>query len=252
MLSNRPALWLSILALLYALPVGLSALLYATQAHGLQWWQARTDATGLAPSPASTPAAVVQVYSGRAFSWRGIFGVHTWIAVKPASADRYTRYEVFGWGVRHGREAVRIRSNLAPDGYWFGSHPRLLVDLRGPSVDEIIARIDAAARRYPHNHEYRLWPGPNSNTFTAYIGREVPELDLELPPTAIGKDYIAGGGLFARSPSGSGVQLSLFGLLGITLGVDEGIEINVLGLSAGIDILNPAIKLPGIGRVGWP
>jgi hypothetical protein len=250
---NRLGLWFAgMLLLLYALPVVVSALLYAGRHNpDLQWWQARNDATGLAPAATTTPEGVIQVYAGRAFSWRGILGVHTWIAVKPSGAAGYTRYEVFGWGVRRGREAVLVRSDLAPDGYWFGSLPHLLVDLRGKDVDAIIARIDAAARRYPHNHEYRLWPGPNSNTFTAYIGREVPELGLELPPTAIGKDYIAGGALLARSPSGSGMQVSLYGLLGITLGLEEGFEVNILGLSAGFDLLRPAIKLPGLGRIGW-
>ncbi len=248
----RSALWLGLVLLLFALPVGVSALLYTTDARAVHWSQARTDSTRMAPSPDSTPEAVLQIYAARAFSWRGIFGVHTWIAAKPTDAPHYTRYEVFGWGVRRGYDAVRIRTNLAPDGYWFGSHPQLLVDLRGDGVDELIERIDAAARRYPHNDVYRVWPGPNSNTFTAYIGREVPELGLRLPPTAVGKDYIAGGGVFARSPSGSGVQLSLGGLLGVTVGVADGIEFNLLGLHAGVDVLRPALKLPGIGRIGMP
>jgi hypothetical protein len=250
---KRLGFWVGgMLLSLYALPVIVSALLYTGKHNpGLQWWQARNDATGMAPAVATTPAAVIQIYAGRAFSWRGILGVHTWIAVKPSGATGYTRYEVSGWGVRRGHDAVSIRSDSAPDGYWFGSRPQLLVDLRGEGVDDLIARVDAAARGYPHNQEYRLWPGPNSNTFTAHIGREVPELGLVLPPTAIGKDYIAGGGLFARSPSGSGVQFSLYGLLGVTVGVTDGLEVNILGLSAGIDPLRPAIKLPGMGRIGW-
>ncbi|WP_295507047.1 DUF3750 domain-containing protein [Accumulibacter sp.] len=57
----------------------------------------------------------------------------------------------------------------------------------GAEVDALIKRLHAAARAYPHNHEYRLWPGPNSNTFVAYLGRAVPALRLDLPPTAIGR-----------------------------------------------------------------
>jgi hypothetical protein len=30
----------------------------------------------------------------------------------------------------------------------------------------------------------------------------------------------------------------------------EGVEINVLGLVLGIDLRRPAIKLPGLGRIG--
>src|SRR5690606_13703991 len=110
----------------------------------------------------------------------------------------------------------------------------------------------AAAEAYPYRHEYRLWPGPNSNTFVAHLARAVPELRVDLPPTAIGKDYLPGGGVFARAPSGSGVQVSLGGLLGVTMALEEGVELNLLGLSVGLDLLPPALKLPGLGRLGWP
>jgi hypothetical protein len=94
-----------------------------------------------------------------------------------------------------------------------------------------------------------MWPGPNSNTFTAWVGRAVPELAMDLPPTAIGKDYL-GGRVVALAPSGSGIQFSLLGLLGVTVGRVEGFEVNVLGLTFGFDPFSPAIKLPLIGRFG--
>jgi hypothetical protein len=49
----------------------------------------------------------------------------------------------------------------------------------------------------------------------------------------------------------TGVQVSVFGLLVVTLGLAEGIELNILGLSFGVDILRPAIKLPAVGRLGF-
>lgn len=238
--------------LFFLLPVGLSVAVHMLgQPQPVNWWEARQDSTNQAPDPLTTPEAVIQVYAARAVSWRGAVGVHTWVAVKPAGASHYTRLEVMGWGVRHGRQAVRIQAGV-PDGYWFGSQPDKLVDLRGAGVGEIIARIYAAADHYPHRHEYRIWPGPNSNTFTAYIGRRVPELQLHLPPTAIGKDYLAGGGIAALAPSGTGFQLSLYGLAGLLVSLEEGIEINLLGLTAGIDVVQPALKLPGLGRIGVP
>ena len=78
----------------------------------------------------------------------------------------------------------------------------------------------------------------------------VPEAGIALPPTAIGKDYRADGQVFGRSPSGTGYQVSLFGLCGVTVGWAEGLEINILGLVAGLDIRRPALKLPGFGRIG--
>ena len=103
---------------------------------------------------------------------------------------------------------------------------------------------------YPYPTSYRTWPGPNSNTFTAYVGRAVPGLRLDLPSTAIGKDYLPGPALAGLSPSGTGVQLSLLGLAGVLVGWEEGIEVNVLGLAFGLDVKRPALKLPALGRLG--
>ena len=68
--------------------------------------------------------------------------------------------------------------------------------------------------------------------------------------TAVGKDFLTNGAIFARSPSGTGVQFSLFGLLGVTAGIEEGLELNLFGLVLGVDFKDPALKLPGIGRLG--
>jgi hypothetical protein len=216
---------------------------------GQSWWELRRDPSGQAPDPAETPDAVVQVYAARAVGWRGVMAVHSWIAVKPSGAAAYTRYEVMGWGVGNGSPAIRVNRS-GPDNYWFGSRPDLLADRRGAGVDELIDRLQAAVEAYPYPDSYRTWPGPNSNTFIAYLGRAVPELRLDLPATAIGKDFIPGGAPVAMSPSGTGVQLSLFGLLGVMAGVEEGLELNVLSLTFGLDVKRPALKLPVVGRLG--
>jgi hypothetical protein len=213
------------------------------------WRTASREPTGIAPDPAKTREAVVQVYAARTWGWRGSFAVHTWIAVKPTDAPAFTVYEVIGWRAYHGLSALAVH-HRPPDGLWFGEEPEILFDLRGPDVDAVIERIDAAARSYPFADSYRVWPGPNSNTFTAHVIREVPELTVDLPPTAIGKDYLTDG-IVARTPSGTGVQMSVFGLVGLIVGAREGLEINVLGLVFGIDPDDLAIKLPMVGRVGF-
>jgi hypothetical protein len=233
------------LLLLLVLAVGCSAV----ERMGQSWWEMRRDSSGQAPDPTSTPAAVVQVYAARTVGWKGVMAVHTWITVKPSGATAYTRYEVMGWGVGSGAPAIRV-NRTGPDNYWFGSRPELLVDRRGDGVDELIARIESAVQAYPYPSSYRTWPGPNSNTFTAYVGRAVPELRLDLPATAIGKDFIPGGVPVARTPSGTGVQVSLLGLLGVLAGAEEGLELNVLGLTFGLDVMRPALKLPVVGRLG--
>ncbi len=216
---------------------------------GQSWWELRRDSSEQAPDPATTTEAVVQVYAARAVGWRGLLAVHTWTAVKRRGAPAFTRYEVIGWGVDRGAPPVRV-NRMGPDNYWFGARPELLVDLRGDVVEGIVDKVEAAVAAYPYQDSYLTFPGPNSNTFTAWLGREVPELRLDLPPTAIGKDYLPHGLPVGRSPGGRGVQLSLFGLVGVLAGVDEGLEVNVLGLVFGVDVKDPALKLPFVGRVG--
>jgi hypothetical protein len=147
-----------------------------------------------------------------------------------------------------GAPAVRINRTGA-DNYWFGDRPELLVDLRGEAAEPLVRRVEAAVASYPYPTSYRTWPGPNSNTFVAWVGRSVPELRLKLPPTAIGKDFLPGS-VADTTPSGTGVQLSLFGLTGLAVGWDEGIELNVLTLNFGVEWKNPALKLPMVGRIG--
>ncbi|MGC3964927.1 MAG: DUF3750 domain-containing protein [Rhodocyclaceae bacterium] len=212
------------------------------------WMTAPRHSAGIAPDPQqNAETAIVQVYVAPTYGWRGMFAVHPWIIYKRAGESHYTRFEVVGWG---GSNVIR-RDYAIPDGLWFGAQPQLIVDQRGPAVSAMIDRIDAAIASYPFPHTYRSYPGPNSNTFIAHIGREVPELGLDLPANAIGKDYRAITNPVGLSPSGKGVQASLLGLLGLSIGLEEGIEFNLLGLDFGIDLNRPALRLPFIGRLGF-
>ncbi len=213
------------------------------------WSTANRESSKQAPNPKTTQEAVVQVYAARAYSWRGLFGVHMWIAIKPEAGSHYTIHQVIGWRARWGQSVVDVYIGT-PDRAWFGNQPDLIVDLRGAKAARVIPQIEKAIASYPAADQYRIWPGPNSNTFIAHIGREVPELELAMPANAIGKDYLPGGGLFSQMPSGTGYHVSLFGLLGAGIALKEGLELNFLGLTFGIDFLRPALKLPGIGRLG--
>ncbi|HEX6320031.1 MAG TPA: DUF3750 domain-containing protein [Burkholderiales bacterium] len=210
------------------------------------WRNASREPVGLAPDPQIVKEAVVQVYGARAVGAKGLFGVHTWVAVKPSEAPSWKVYEVIGWRLRWSDSAVVVRTR-DPDGRWFGAEPELYAEKRGAGVDELIKRIDKAAREYPFAGEYTVWPGPNSNTFTSWIARAVPELQVDLPATAIGKDYL-GGSVFGKAPSGSGFQVSLAGLLGVAASGVDGVEINLLGLNFGVS--PNGLKLPMIGIIG--
>src|SRR5262245_66315143 len=96
--------------LLALLPLLLLGLAYADRDPDSigNWRSASRAPVGLAPDPAVTPEAVVQVYAARAVRWRGYFGVHTWIATKTANAPAFTVYEVTGFSVRRGGSAVPL------------------------------------------------------------------------------------------------------------------------------------------------
>lgn len=250
MKARRVACRLSAALVLAVLLGPVLALVRHDVSLGGNWRTADRSSRGLAPAPEETPEAVVQVYAARAVKWRGLFSVHAWLATKPAGAPAYTVHHVVGWNVRRGRPAV-VSGLDAPDRAWYGNAPELLNDVRGPEAEALIPRIERAVASYPFPHTYRAWPGPNSNTFVAWVGREVPELRMNLPSNAVGKDYLPGT-WFDRAPSGGGVQVSLFGLLGATVAPVEGLELNLLGLNLGIDALVPALKLPAVGRLGLP
>ena len=218
------------------------------RAGAQDWRSASREPVGLAPDPALHPEPIVQVYGARTWGWRGHFGIHTWIAVKPAAAEAYTVYEVVGWKLRWSESALAV-TQRAPDARWYGKAPELLAERRGHGAAELIPRIEKAVSEYPHARQYSAWPGPNSNTFTAWVARAVPELEVDFPPTAIGKDYLADG-LLHSAPSGSGFQLSLGGLLALTASRVEGVELNILGLTFGLNPFDPALKLPLLGRLG--
>ena len=248
----RPVRWglkvLVFLAILLAGPLFMVAC--SNLNSDISWRDADRSSAGLAPPADEAPQAMVQVYGARAFSWRGYFAIHTWIATKPNGAASYTVHEVTGWG------ANKVRSYPSlPDRAWYGSPPVLLASISGEAASDLIPRIEQAIASYPYPRTYDAWPGPNSNTFVAWIIRQVPGFEVNLPNTAIGKDYL-GDGYLAETPAGAGYQLSVGGYIGLLAGIQEGLEINVLGLSLGIDPRHLAIKLPGIGSLGlldpWP
>lgn len=212
---------------------------------GKGWWNADNSSVGIAPLPKDEKRAIVQIYAARAYSWRGWFAVHPWVATKEEGASSYTVYQVTGWR----SNVVNVAPGI-PDRRWYGEPPEMLFELRGKEAAEMIPHIQQAAKDYPYQNFYRLYPGPNSNTFIAYIIRHTPGITVEMPPHAIGKDWIDDGKFFAKSETGTGYQFSLYGLLGITVGVAEGLEINILGMTFGFDVMRPALKLPFIGRIG--
>jgi hypothetical protein len=167
----------------------LAGLILVNCSSNKDWRTASRESAGIAPPPAKTEEAVLQVYGARAWGWRGWFAIHTWIAAKRTGEEAYTVYDVVGWRGKRGQPVMRVTRDV-PDRYWFGEKPAILKEHRGPGVDALIDAVAQAAEEYPWKKTYQVFPGPNSNTFTAWIGQQVPGLELELPFTAIGSGYV--------------------------------------------------------------
>jgi Protein of unknown function (DUF3750) len=233
------------LTALFLLPLTARAVVHSLEDHPENFRTANWDSVGMLPEASADRDARLLIFTGRTGRWKGIFSVHSWVVYKPEGATAWNRYDVVGWG-----QPVR-KNAWAPDARWYGDVPRVIVDIKGPDAQALIPAVERAIADYPHrNHgDYRMWPGPNSNTFIAAVLRAAPALATTLPPNAVGKDFRAG--LYAGlSDSRTGIEATVFGVIGIKLGWIEGIELNMLGLVAGLDLRHPAVKLPGFGRIG--
>lgn len=214
------------------------------------WRTASKESANLSPKPQDLKESIVQIFVARAYSWRGAFAVHPWISWKSKDDTAYTVTQVVGWRTRRGLPAVVMMQDL-PDRKWYGAEPRIIYEIRGSKADAAIKKMKELIPNYRYANDYTVWPGPNSNTYIAHLIREVDELEVELPPHAIGKDWLVDSYFLDKTASGTGFQVSFFGVLGLQLGLYEGIEVNILGLNFGIDFIKPALKLPFIGRLGF-
>ena len=231
--------------ILFLLPLAVHGALYSLQTRAESYAAADWSSIGMLGPAGSEREARLLIFTGRTGHWRGIFAVHSWVVFKPEGAASWSRFDVVGWG-----DPVR-KNYWAPDSHWWGMAPHVLVDVRGAAAAALIPKVETAIAHYQYNRlgDYRMWPGPNSNTFTASLLRAMPELEITLPPNAIGKDFRPAPYL-GLTDSRTGIEASLFGVVGIKLGWVEGVELNFLGLVTGLDLRHPAVKLPGFGRIG--
>lgn len=167
---------------------------------------------------------------------------HPWFAVRRKGEAAWAVYEVGGGGVREDDPFRRHAPYGDPilHGLWRGA--------RAERAADCIARVGPAVKARIERG-YVLYPGPNSNTFGDVVLRRC-SLGASLPSTSIGKDWrgLVGAGVTSER---TGVQLET-PVLGIKLGLKEGVEVHIIGLSFGIDLWPPAIILPlGPGRLGF-
>ncbi|MFC6487576.1 DUF3750 domain-containing protein [Nitratireductor sp. GCM10026969] len=228
----------------FLLPAAAFAGWWVLQERPGSWRTANWSATGLLPPAAESPQAAIYVMAARTGGLKGALSVHTWIVLKPKDGA-YERYDKVGWG-----RPVR-RNAYPPDGRWYSNRPYIVRSMHGVQAERLIPALRVAIDGYPFadNGDYAIWPGPNSNSFVAHVVNEVPDLGVLMPPNAIGRDFRPDWLRFEHDADWSDIRLFLGGYAGIALGRETGVELNFLGLVAGIDILRPALKLPGFGRI---
>ncbi|HUQ01032.1 MAG TPA: DUF3750 domain-containing protein [Kofleriaceae bacterium] len=163
---------------------------------------------------------------------------HPWFAVREAGATSWTIWEVGGGG--ESENPFDNSPYLEPvlHGVW-----------RGAVAERAIACLAREAPPWKGALRYRAWPGPNSNTFGDVMLRRCG-LHASLPATSIGKDYRGKVGV-SKTSEGTGFQIETW-ILGLRLGLKEGIEVHVIGLAFGVDLWPPALIIPiGSGRLGF-
>jgi hypothetical protein len=208
------------------------------------WRTASRQVAHIAPA-ANDPQAVVQVYCARAYNWRGFFSQHCWLGLKPAGQKYYDIYQSTLWQRFYGKPSL-TESRGSPDRYWFGHRPQVIKSLVGDPAAKLIPEIQAAIASYPYRDSYYAWPGPNSNSFIAYVGRHVPGLGLKMPSNALGSAFLGWNHFFAMTPDHRGLQFSWWGVLGVSVGLDR-FELTLLGLKLGLSWRPWGIIWPAVG-----
>ena len=233
--------------IVFILPALATAAWWMTVERPGNWRSADWSSSGLLPTPDGDTEAAVYVLGARTGGLKGAFSLHTWIVLKRAGAG-YDRYDKVGWG-------SPIRKNTRPaDGFWYSNAPFVIQSLRGQAAEDLIPKVEQAITTYPFSQPgaYRVWPGPNSNSFVAYVIDAVPELGARLPSNAVGRDFPVGLWRLEWQKQSKDLRGSIAGLVGFSVG-RSGVEVQFLGLVAGVDFIDPALLVPAFGRVGlWP
>jgi hypothetical protein len=232
--------------IVYLLPALASAGWWYVKERPGSWREADWSSAGILPKADADGDAAIYIFSAATGGMKGAVASHSWIVTKAAGDTTYNRYDKVGWG-------SPIRRNGYPaDARWYSNTPHMVVSIKGDAASRLIPKVEQAIQSYPYATPgaYRIWPGPNSNTFVAHVLRSVPELDAVLPPDAVGRDYLPEGKLFHIDADGRDLHATLYGLLGVSMGLRSGLEVHFMGLVAGIDAARPGLKIPAIGRVG--
>lgn len=170
-------------------------------------------------------------------------GRHAWIVASIPGEEGYRTWEYLGIAAT-GRVDDPLRHSYLPEVAVHGvieDAPEVIKE-KAECLDQF---TESHAREKPN---YRLVPGPNSNTFVARAMRACG-VHAELPATAVGRDYLGPVGA-AVTEAGTGVQIES-ALFGLRVGLREGVEVHLVGVALGVHFWPPGITVPiNPGRIG--
>ena len=121
--------------------------------------------------------------------WIGAIAEHYWLVVRDEASGACNRWEVWQTADAGGRSFRHVHCDLKPPDAGVGGGPmRVVARWEGSEALTIEKILLGLEKNYPYADRYRPWPGPNSNTFVAWVLRQAG-IALRLPWKAIGKDY---------------------------------------------------------------
>ena len=145
---------------------------------------------GNAPSPhliaGVAPVHKVELCSATLPPPIGLCAAHYWFVTW--HHDACHRWEV--WQTKHagGRSFGHVHVDLKPPHAGVGGgRTRHVAEWRGSDARAIVGALESFAD-YPHCHRYVAWPGPNSNTFVAWVLQRAG-IHHALGWNALGKRY---------------------------------------------------------------
>lgn len=119
----------------------------------------------------------------------GALAVHYWFVVIDEDSGACDRWEVWQTKNAGGVSIGHVHCNLKdPDAGVGGGPARVAAEWNGEAARKLLSVLGAAFQAYPYRDRYRPWPGPNSNTFAAWVLRQAG-IQFPLHWKAIGKGY---------------------------------------------------------------
>lgn len=120
----------------------------------------------------------------------GLLADHYWFVVFEPGG-RCHRWEVWQRANAGGRSLGHVHCDLKPPDAGVGGGPmRIVAEWRDAPARKLRAVLERAAD-YPHCHRYLVWPGPNSNSFVAWVLKQAG-IEHPLPWRAFGRRYRGG------------------------------------------------------------